>query len=134
MIMNKILSIFLALLISNSLFAQENGKVYFIRSEGFQAPAAAFTIFIDHKNVGRLGNKKYSMHTVKPGEHTFTTQFGGTKSNENAEKIEKQIEAGKTYYIKVTFKHGILKNKLHFKEVNEEDAKKMMASSREIKG
>jgi hypothetical protein len=131
--MNKILSIFLALLISNSMFAQENGKVYFIRSEGFQAPAAAFTIFIDHKNVGRLSNKRFSIHNVKPGDHTFTTQFGGTKSSEKAEKIEEKIEAGKTYYIKVNFQHGIFKNKLHFKEINEEDAKKMLASSREIK-
>jgi len=132
--MNKIIPVLLVILISSTLSAQgQNGKVYFIRSEGFQAPAASFTLFIDHKNVGKLGNKKYSIHNVKPGEHTFSTQFGSTKSNEKAERIEKEIEAGKNYYIKVNFKHGIFRNKLHFKEVDEEDAIKMLPGLREIK-
>ena len=125
---------FVMLLVLNSLSAQsQNGKVYFIRSEGFQAPAAAFNLFVDHKLVGRLGNKRFSTHNVTPGNHTFSTQFAGKKSNEKAEKIEVQIEAGKTYYIQVNFQHGLFKNKLHFKEVKEDDAKKIMPGLREIK-
>ena len=124
--MNKILSIFLVLLISNSLSAQENGKVYFIRSEGFQAPAAAFNLFVDQKIVGRLNNKRYSIHEVKPGKHTFSTQFAGKNPRQKAEKIEVEIEAGKTYYIQVKFQHGLFKNKLHFKEVKEDEAKALL--------
>jgi hypothetical protein len=131
--MNKILSIFLVLLISNSLSAQENGKVYFIRSEGFQAPAAAFNLFVDQKIVGRLNNKRYSIHEVKPGNHTFSTQFAGKNPRQKAEKIELQIEAGSTYYIQVNFQHGFLKNKLHFKDIKEDDAKKVLPGLKQIK-
>lgn len=132
--MKKILSVFFVILVSNSLYAQDqNAKVYFIRSEGFQAPAAPFNLFVDHKLVGRLGNKKFSTHNVTPGNHTFSTQFAGKKSNEKAEKIEVQTEAGKTYYIQVKFQHGIFKNKLHFKEVKEDDAKKILPGLKQIK-
>jgi phosphorylcholine metabolism protein LicD len=133
MIMNKILSVFLVFLISNSLSAQgQNGKVYLMRSEGFQAPAAAFNVFVDQKLVGRLSNKKFSIHEVKPGKHTFSIQFAGKKPSEKAEKIEEQIEAGKTYYIQVNFKHGIFKNKLHFKEVDESSAKKLLPGLKQV--
>ena len=132
--MNKLLSILLVLFVSNSLYAQsQNGKVYFIRSEGLQAPAAAFNIFVDHKFVGRLSNKKFSIHNVTPGKHTFSIQFAGKNSSDKAEKMEEDIEAGKTYYIQVNFQHGFLKNKLHFKEIKEEDAKIRLHSLREIK-
>lgn len=132
--MNKLLSIFLVLFISGSLSAQgQNGKVYFIRSEGLQAPAAAFNMFVDQKFVGKLSNKKFSMHDIKPGKHTFSIQFSGKKSSEKAEKMEQQIEAGKTYYIQVNFQHGFFKNKLHFKEIKEEDAKNMLPRLRETK-
>ncbi len=131
--MNKILFVFFVLLISNSLIAQQqSAKVYFIRSEGFQAPAAAFNMFVDQKMVGRLSNKRYSVHTVKPGKHTFSTQFAGKKSNEKAEKKEIDIEAGKTYYIQVNFQHKLFKNKLHFKELKEEDAKLKLPGLKQV--
>lgn len=131
--MNKILLVFFVLLISNSLTAQqESAKVYFIRSEGFQAPAAAFNLFVDQKMVGRLSNKRYSIHTVKPGKHKFSTQFAGKKSSEKAEKMEMEVEAGKTYYIQVKFQHSLFKNKLHFKEIKEEDAKLKLPGLRQV--
>ena len=132
--MNKILSIFLVLLVSNSLSAQDkNGKVYFMRSEGLQAPAAPFSLFIDQKVVGTLSNKRFSIHDVKPGDHTFSTQFAGKNPKDKAEKMEVQIEAGKIYYIQVNFQHGLFKNKLHFKEIKEEDAKNMLPGLKENK-
>lgn len=132
--MKKLLSIFLVLLVSNSLSAQkQNEKVYFIRSEGLQAPAASFNVFIDKKFVGKLSNKKFSVHDVTPGKHTFSIQFAGKNPNDKAEKMDEEIEAGKTYYIQVNFQHGVFKNKLHFKEINEEDAKEILPHLREIK-
>ena len=118
-------------MVSNSLHAQD-AKVYFMRSEGFQAPAAAFTVFIDHKLVGRLNNKKFSKYNIQPGEHTFSTQFSGKKSSEKAEKIEVKTEAGKTYYIQVSFKHGLFQNKLKFKQIDEDDAKKLLTGLKEM--
>jgi hypothetical protein len=134
MTMNKILSVFFVILISNSLSAQDkNGKVYIMRSEGFQAPAAPFNLFIDQKIVGKLTNKRYSIHDVKPGNHVFSTQFAGKKPSEKAEKMDVQVEAGKTYYIQVNFQQGFFKNKLHFKEVKEDDAKKLLPGLKQIK-
>ena len=132
--MNKILFVLVMLMVSNSLSAQDqHAKVYFMRSEGFQAPAAPFSVFIDQKNVGRLSNKRYSIHDVNPGSHAFSTQFSGKKSREKAEKMELKMEAGKTYYINVKFQHGVFKNKLKFKELDENDAKKLLPGLREIK-
>jgi hypothetical protein len=119
-------------MVSNSLHAQD-GKVYFLRSDGFQAPAAPFTLFVDHKVVGRLPNKRFSIHNVNPGDHTFSSQFSGKKSKEKAEKLQEKIEAGKTYYIKLSFKHGWFQNKLSFKQVNEETANKLLPGLKEIK-
>lgn len=130
--MNKIFFAFLLILISSTLHAQ-NAKVYFIRSDGFQAPAAGFNLFIDQKPVGHLNNKRYMVHNVTPGSHHFSSQFSGKKSKEKAEKLEQQIEAGKTYYIKLSFQHGLFKNKLHFKQIDEKEANKMLASLRETK-
>ena len=132
--MNKILLIFSALVLSASMAAHgQNGKVYFIRSEGFQAPAAAFNLFADKKLIGRLGNKKYSIHDIKAGRHTFSTQFAGKKSKEKVEKIDVQVDDGKTYYYQVKFQHGIFKNKLHFKQLEEGDAKKMLPSLQQVR-
>jgi len=132
--MNKILSIFLLILISNSISAQEqNGKVYFIRSEGSSAPAAAFNLLSDQKYIGKLNNKSYSIHEVNPGKHTFSTRFSGKNPSDKAEKIEMQIESGKSYYIQVKFQHGLFKNKLHFKEVKDDDVKNILPGLKQIK-
>ncbi len=132
--MNTILFVFSLFLASSSQYGHnQNGKVYFIRSEGLQAPAAAFNLFIDQKMIGKLNNKRFSMHDVNAGKHVFSTRFVGKKPSEKAEKIEMQIEEGKTYYVQVEFKHGLFKNKLHFKEMQEEDAKKMLSGLKEIK-
>jgi len=131
--MNKILSVLFVIMVSNSLNAQD-GKVYFLRSDGFQgAPAPAFTLFIDHQLVGRLANKRFSIHNVKPGDHTFSSQFAGKKSKEKAEKLGEKIEAGKTYYIKLSFKRGWFVHKLSFKEVDEDTAKKILPGLKEVK-
>ena len=91
--MNTILFVFSLFLASSSQYGHnQNGKVYFIRSEGLQAPAAAFNLFIDQKMIGKLNNKRFSMHDVNAGKHVFSTRFVGKKPSEKAEKIEMQIE------------------------------------------
>jgi hypothetical protein len=103
-----------------------------MRSDGFQAPAAAFTVFIDGTLLCRLNNKRFSTHVVKPGTHNFSSQFLGPKSRVKTEKVKIQIEAGKIYYILLSYKHGIL-HKLHCKEVNENSAKNILPNLKEVK-
>jgi len=124
---NKILLLLIAIMLSSISFSQETkGKVYFIRSTGFQGSASAFTAFIDKQLVCRLNNKKYSIHEVEAGEHIFTVQFGGKKAKEKAEPITINIEAGKTYYIQMIFQTGVLVNNLYCQEVTENSAKTIL--------
>jgi len=90
---------------------------------------------MDGTTVGRLTNKRFSIHDVKPGTHTFSSQFVGNKSMKKAEKVKMQIEAGKTYYVQLIFNHGlgIFMNKMHIKEINEASAKKLLPGLKEVK-
>jgi hypothetical protein len=106
----------------------KTGKVYFIRSTGFQGSAVAFTAFIDKQLACKLNNKKFSIHQVSPGEHTFTVQFAGKKAKEKAEPITINIEEGKTYYVQMVFQPGLLKNNLYCQEVTENSAKTVLAN------
>ena len=103
------------------------GKVYCMRSTGFQGFATAFTFFIDDSIVCKLNNERYSIHEVTPGIHKFSSQFGGKKSKEKAERIEIDVEAGKTYYIELIFQPGVLINNLYCQEVTENSAKGILA-------
>jgi hypothetical protein len=104
------------------------GKVYFFRSTGFQGSAVAFTVFIDKQLVCKLNNKKFSIHNVKVGEHSFAVQFGGKTAKEKAEIIKINIEEGKTYYIQLVFQTGLLINNLYCQEVTENSAKTVLSN------
>lgn len=104
------------------------GKVYFIRSTGFQGSAVAFTAFIDKQLVCKLNNKKFSIHNVKVGEHTFSVQFAGKNAKEKAEIIKINIEEGKTYYIQMVLQSGLLVNNLYCQEVTENSSKTVLSN------
>ena len=126
---NKISLLLIVVMLSSFCLSQETkGKVYFIRSTGFQGSASAFTAFIDKQLVCRLNNNKYSIHEVDPGEHVFTVQFGGKKAKEKAEPITINIEAGKTYYIQMIFQTGVFVNNLYCQEVTENSAKTILVN------
>ena len=114
-------------------FSQENAKVYFMRTTGFQGSAAAFTSFIDGEMVCKLNNKRYSIHEVSPGTHLFSVQFAGKKSKSKAEdeQISIELEAGKTYYIQMLFQTGLFVNNLYCQEVTESSANKILPDLKE---
>jgi Protein of unknown function (DUF2846) len=141
--MRKMIIIAMVILISNSTFGQnttgsadssgQNGKVYFMRSTGFQGSATGFTVFIDDQVVCKLNNKRYSIHEVAPGNHNFSVQFAGKKSKEKAERIEIMIEPGKTYYIQLIFQSGLFTNNLYCQEVTQNSANKVLPGLEEDK-
>tara|TARA_R110002124_G_scaffold281619_2_gene456115 strand:- start:1305 stop:1730 length:426 start_codon:yes stop_codon:yes gene_type:complete len=106
--------------------AKETGKIYFLRSTGFQGSAVAFKTFIDGEFVCKLNNKKYSIHEVPVGKHECSVQFGGKKSKEKAEKFEVQVEAGKITYVQLVFETGIFINNIYCEEVTENTATQKM--------
>ncbi|HTG67027.1 MAG TPA: DUF2846 domain-containing protein [Flavobacterium sp.] len=130
--MKKIVFTFLITLIATSFItAQEKenlqtGKIYFLRSTGFQGSAVAFKTFIDGEFVCKLNNKKYSIHEVPVGKHECSVQFGGKKSKEKAEKFEVQVEPGKITYVQLVFETGVFINNIYCEEVTENTAKKKM--------
>ena len=130
--MKKIVFTFLITLIATSFItAQEKenlqtGKIYFLRSTGFQGSAVAFKTFIDGEFVCKLNNKKYSIHEVPVGKHECSVQFGGKKSKEKAEKFEVQVEPGKITYVQLVFETGVFINNIYCEEVTENTAKNKM--------
>jgi hypothetical protein len=130
----KMISTVLAILVFTSLGHSQSGPatttetatVYFMRSTGWNGSATAFTVFIDDAIVCRLNNKRYSIHSLSPGKHVFSSQFAGKKSKEKAERIEIDAEAGKTYYIQLIFQPGFVANNLYCQEVTENSAKKVL--------
>jgi VCBS repeat-containing protein len=120
------LLIFLLTLCQSIKAQDKTGKVYFMRSTGVQGWAVAFTAFIDGQFVCKLNNKKYSVHEVNVGEHTFSVQFAGKSSKEKAEQITINIEGGKSYYVQMIFQPGLIKNNLYCQEVTEGSAKTIL--------
>lgn len=104
----------------------ETGKIYFLRSTGFQGSAVPFKTFIDGVFVCKLNNKKYSIHEVPVGKHECSVQFGGKTSKEKAEKFEVQVEPGKITYVQLVFETGLFINNIYCEEVTENTAKKKM--------
>ena len=101
----------------------QSGKVYFMRSTGYMGSAQGFTVFIDDSMVCKLNNKRFSIHNIPPGKHTFSVQFAGKISKEKSEKIEINIEMGRTYYIQLLFQSGFFANNIYCQEVTESSAK-----------
>lgn len=116
---------------TNSVVQQDKAQVYFIRSTGFAGSMSAFTAFIDENLVCKLNNKKYSIHEITPGEHSFTVQFAGKSAKKKAEPITIEVEAGKTYYVQMVFQTGAFKNNLYCQEVTENSAKTILVDCEE---
>jgi hypothetical protein len=126
-----IFTLMLTFVVTSFGFAQESetpttGKIYFLRSTGFQGSAVAFKTFIDGEFVCKLNNKKYSIHEVPIGKHECSVQFGGKKSKEKAEKFEVIVEPGKITYVQLVFETGAFVNNIYCEEVTANTAVKKM--------
>lgn len=106
-------------------------KDYFIRSTGFTGWAFSFTTFIDDQLVCSLNNKRYSVHEVEAGSHTFSVQFAGKQSKTKAEKLSISIEPGKTYYVQLILETKALINNLYCVETAENTAKVLLPMLKE---
>jgi hypothetical protein len=119
------------------VFAQNDsattGKVYFMRKNGFVGSGAGYNVFIDSAFVCKLNEKRYSVHDVAAGNHSFSVQFGGRKSKSVAEKISVDIESGKTYYIELIFQSSMFFNNIYCQEVTVNSAKTILPSLKEDK-
>jgi hypothetical protein len=117
-----------------STTAGATAKVIFMRSTGGQGSLTAFSAFIDDQLVCRLNNKHFSTHTVPAGSHTVSVNVAGKTTTEKTDHITINAEAGKTYYIQMVSKVGLLINNLSCKEVTEDAAQKVLSKLKEDSG
>lgn len=78
----------------------EKATVYLVRGAGPDNFVPYFT-YVDDTLMCKLGNGKFSVHELEPGERKIHAQYKGkVKSNAETDLFIK-LEAGKTYYISV---------------------------------
>ena len=94
----------------------EYGTVYVIRRTGYSGALDGYSIFMDGTRICVLNNKKYSVHQVPAGRHSFNVRFGGKNDNKDKEHLEIEVEAGRDYYITVE-QRGSLVNKVSLQEL-----------------
>ena len=80
--------------------------VVLMRRTGYTGSLSSYPIFMDGKRLCEVSNRKYSEHNIFPGKHTFSVNFGGKVEKNDVEKIELEMEAGKTYYLKLDQRNG----------------------------
>ena len=102
--MKKTLTLAFALVALASA-AQQKATVIFMRDTGYNW-GGTFRVFIDENLVCKIHNKKYSIHELEVGEHSFIAQINDDdvtdKSKEQQLKIK--LEPGKTYYLALVLK------------------------------
>lgn len=112
-------------------FEQQNAKIYFIRTTGFNGSLGAFRAFVDDTLKCKLNNKSYTIHEISPGKHIISVQIVGKKLKAKAERITIEMEAGRTYYVQMIYKLGWLVNNLYCQEVTEISAQSILVNLKE---
>lgn len=110
--------------------SNESALVYFLRGKGHYGSATGFSAIIDEERVCNLSNRRFSAHLVAPGTHEIKVQFAGKKGKKNAEVLELEMEAGKTYYLKMDFDTGVFVNDLTPEEITRSSALRLMEDDR----
>ncbi len=110
----------------------KSAKIYFIRNTGYNGSALIFHCFVDTQLVCNLKNKKFSVHNINEGTHSFTVRAYsktlGTKDN----SISITAQAGKTYYIKLLpVKAYTFPGSINLLEISESTASPTLKSTKE---
>ncbi|RYD72907.1 MAG: hypothetical protein EOP53_21065, partial [Sphingobacteriales bacterium] len=68
-------------------------KVVFIR-DLFNSNLKNYKLLVDRKFLCSIEERRYTIHLLQPGVHSFSAQIGGKKSKEKAEQLEIEMTAG----------------------------------------
>ena len=126
--MKKVLSLLaLIFIVQFQVQAQsEKATVYLLRPVGPDDYIPYFT-YLNHNLLCKLGNGKYSIHEVDPGEYKMHSQYKGKVKSTPEAELQLQFEAGKTYYIQVSDpSKDFRKEKFYCKLLSEDDAKEIL--------
>ncbi len=116
----KTITTILAILFTTVGAYAQTGKIYFIAKE------YAGNAFIDTKMTCHVNRKQYSIHDVAPGKHQVDIQAGGTQYKANDEPFYISVEAGKSYYVRISMTRGFMTADLICEEITENTAMVLM--------
>jgi Protein of unknown function (DUF2846) len=103
--------------------------VYLLRPVGYDEYVPYFT-YMDQVLLCKLGEGKYSVHEVEPGEHKFHTQYKGKIKSTPETELLVNLEAGKTYYISINITtKAFAKGSFYCLKLSEEEGKKRAEAS-----
>lgn len=112
---------------------EKKGEIIFIRDTGIMGWAISFRTFLDKKLASKINNKRFTKHTVKAGEHEFSTQYYGKKHKRKTLSSKINVEAGKTHYVLLVQKMGFWVNELHAVEITADSAQFWLEKVKEDK-
>jgi hypothetical protein len=102
----------------------QKATVYLLRSAGPDEFVPYFT-YMDQVLLCKLGNGKYSVHEVEPGEHRFHAQYKGKIKSTPETELLVNLEPGKTYYISVNIAtKAFSKGSFYCEQLSDEEGKK----------
>ncbi len=107
----------------------DKALIYFYRTPGFLGSTYRFNILENKQRVGAMAQDSYFYLFTNAGEHTYSDD---DRAAEQGEEIKLNVEAGKTYYIRVDFASEIIGGKMVFTEVNESEAMKLLPSRKYV--
>jgi hypothetical protein len=106
----------------------EKATVYLLRPSGPDEFVPYFT-YLDTSLLCKLGNGRYSVHEVDPGEYKMHAQYKGKIKTSPETELPINFEAGKTYYIQISISTKAFgKGKFYCEQLSLEDEKEVLGS------
>ena len=107
----------------------DKALIYFYRTPGFIGSTYRFNISENKHRVGAMAQDSYFYLFTDAGDHTYSVD---DRVDEQGSIITLNVEAGKTYYIRVDFAYAVLGGRPVFTEVNESEAMKLLPSRKYV--
>lgn len=95
--------------------------IYVVRERKFKGSAVKKKIYFNYQYMGKIGNAKYAVYLVPPGEYLL-----GVLEDKDKRSITLKVEAGKLYFAHLRLKMGIAKARGEFRHISEEDARALI--------
>jgi hypothetical protein len=103
-----------------------SAQIYILRATGFGGSLVNFRSWVNDFVICKLANNHYSVHHIKPGTYTFyATSFDTYKMQQNG--FEMQVEAGKTYYLRMVIKKRMFDSFLYLQDITENSATSVLS-------
>lgn len=107
----------------------DKALIYFYRTPGFVGSTYRFKVSEDKTVVGAMAQDSYFYVFTEPGQHSYSVN---DRNIEQGSSITLEVQAGKTYYIKVDVEYEVIGGKPVFTEVSKAEAMKLLPSRKYV--